>query len=191
MRTKWAFSRSICSSNIPVVFSGCYLKMARSNKLQENYGLKRQSLFIAITGFWNSATWTKTTIILYIYSTCNATFTTIGKNMTKSHSTPEKIGWAHTTIIGWRHRKKLIYTILDHSEVKRRVPSVINVKGNAAASGGITGKVLRSDTRGNLRMIITHGTAVQEIRVITTVADDTEGERLMNELNAMLFDDKE
>ena len=111
--------------------------------------------------------------------------------MTKSHSTPEKIGGAHTTIIGGRHGKKLIDTILDHSEVKRIVPSVINVKGNTAAHGGIIGKVLRSDSRGNLRMIITHGTAVQEIRVITTVADDTEGERLMNELNALLLDESE
>ncbi len=111
--------------------------------------------------------------------------------MTKSHFTPDKIGGAHTTIIGGRHGKKLIDTIIDHPEVKRIIPSVINVKGNAAAGGAISGKLLRSDTRGNLRMIITHGTAVQEIRVITTVADDIEGERLMNELNTMLLKDSE
>ena len=111
--------------------------------------------------------------------------------MTKSHSTPDKIGGAHTTIIGGRHGKKLIDAILDHEEVKRIVPSVISAKGNSASHGGILGKVLRCDTRGNLRMIITHGTAVQEIRVITTVADDTEGERLMNELNTLLLDESE
>lgn len=111
--------------------------------------------------------------------------------MTKSHSTPEKIGGAHTTIIGGRHGKKLIDTILNHADIKRIIPSVINVKGNTASHGGIIGKVLRSDTRGNLRMIITHGTAVQEIRLITTLADDADGERLMNELNAMLLDESE
>ena len=109
--------------------------------------------------------------------------------MTKSHPTPDKIGGAHTTIIGGRHGKKLIDTILDHPEIKRIIPSVIKVKGNAAAGGAISGKLLRSDARGNLRMVITHGTAVQEIRVITTVADEIEGDRLMNELNTMLFED--
>ncbi|MGP8320019.1 MAG: DUF2103 domain-containing protein [Methanosarcinaceae archaeon] len=107
--------------------------------------------------------------------------------MTKNHATPNKIGGAHTTIIGGRRGKKLIDTILSHPGVKRIVPSVIVVKGNAIAGGAISGKVLRSDPRGNLRMIITHGTAVQEIRIITTVGDSNEGERLMNELNAMLF----
>ena len=111
--------------------------------------------------------------------------------MTKSHPTPDKIGGAHTTIIGGRHGTKLINIILEHPEIKRIIPSVINVKGNATAGGAIAGKVLRSDSRGNLRMIITHGTAVQEIRVITTLADDEEGEHLMNELNALLLDESE
>ncbi|MGP8321634.1 MAG: DUF2103 domain-containing protein [Methanosarcinaceae archaeon] len=110
--------------------------------------------------------------------------------MTKSHATPNKIGGAHTTIIGGRRGKKLINTILVHSEIKRIVPSVIVVKGNAAG-GAISGKILRSDPRGNLRMIITHGTAVQEIRIITNVGDSNEGKRLMNELNTILFGDME
>ncbi len=86
---------------------------------------------------------------------------------------------------------KLIDIIIGHPEVKRIVPSVIVVKGNAVAGGAISGKVLRSDPRGNIRMIITHGTAVQEIRIITTVGDNEEGSRLVNELNAILFGDQE
>jgi len=101
----------------------------------------------------------------------------------------DKIGGAHTTIIGGRRGKKLVNIVCRHTDVKRIIPSVITVKGKGAAGGIISAKVLRADARGNLRMVITHGTATQELRIITTVGDAAAGERIMDELNAMLFED--
>lgn len=103
----------------------------------------------------------------------------------------QKIGGAHSTIIGGRHGKKLVNIVSRHPEVKKVIPSVITVKGKGLAGGFVSAKVLRSDVRGNLRMLITHGTAAQELRIITTVGDTAAGERVMNDLNSMLFDDQE
>ncbi|WP_406659599.1 DUF2103 domain-containing protein [Methanolobus sp. ZRKC3] len=100
-----------------------------------------------------------------------------------------KIGGAHTTIIGGRHGKKIINIISQHPEVKKIIPSVITVKGKGNSGGVITGKVQRPDDRGNLRMLLSHGTSSQEIRIVTTVGDVSEGARVMGELNAMLVDD--
>jgi hypothetical protein len=101
----------------------------------------------------------------------------------------KKLGGAHTTIIGGRHGKKIVSLISQHPEVKKVIPSVITVKGKGNSGGVITGKIQRPDERGNLRMLLSHGTSSQEIRIITTVGDFTEGVRLMGELNAMLVDD--
>jgi hypothetical protein len=102
-----------------------------------------------------------------------------------------KIGGAHSTIIGGRHGKMLVNIITRHPDVKKVIPSVITVKGKGPAGGLISAKVLRSDVRGNLRMLITHGTAAQELRIITNVGDTAAGERVMNELNSMLSDYQE
>lgn len=98
-----------------------------------------------------------------------------------------KIGGAHTTIIGGRHGKKLVKIISQHSEVKKIVPSVITVRGKSNPGGMIIGKVLRPDDRGNLRMLISHGTSSQELRIITSVGDAISGERIMQELNTILL----
>jgi len=97
-----------------------------------------------------------------------------------------KIGGSHTTIIGGRHGKKLVRLISRHTEVKKVVPSVISVRGKSNPGGLIVGKVLRPDDRGNLRLLISHGTSSQELRIITTVGDVQSGERIMNELNQMI-----
>ena len=60
----------------------------------------------------------------------------------------------------------------------------IRVKG--AAGGKTVAKVLRSDARGNLRLLISSGTSAQELRIITTVGDFLAGESLRRELNEML-----
>ena len=99
-----------------------------------------------------------------------------------------KIGGSHTTIIGGRHGKKLVQLISLHTEVKKIVPSVITVRGQSNPGGLIIGKVLRSDSRGNLRLLLSHGTSFQELRIITTVGDLQSGERIMNELNQMIED---
>jgi hypothetical protein len=100
------------------------------------------------------------------------------------NSSKNKLGGAHTTIIGGRAGKKLIRLVSQHPEIKRVIPSVISVKG--IAGGSLTGKVLRADSRGNLRLLISEGRSFQEVRLVTTVGTAEEGERIMNELNEIL-----
>lgn len=99
-------------------------------------------------------------------------------------SSKSKLGGAHTTIIGGRAGKKLVELISRHPEVKKIIPSVISVKGTAG--GSLKGKVLRSDARGNLRLLLSEGRSFQEVRIVTTVGNSAEGERVMNELNEIL-----
>lgn len=99
-------------------------------------------------------------------------------------SSKNKLGGAHTTIIGGRAGKKLIKLVSQHPEIKRVIPSVISVKG--IAGGSLTGKVLRADSRGNLRLLISEGRSFQEVRLVTTVGTAEEGDRIMNELNEIL-----
>ena len=100
------------------------------------------------------------------------------------NSSRNKLGGNHTTIIGGRAGKKLVSLVSQHPEVKKVVPSVISVK--SIAGGILTGKVLRSDSRGNLRLLLTEGRSFQEIRLVTTVGTAEEGDRIMNELNEIL-----
>lgn len=95
-----------------------------------------------------------------------------------------KLGGSHTTIIGGRAGKKLVKLVSQHPEIKKVIPSVISVKG--IAGGSLTGKVLRADARGNLRLLLSEGRSFQEIRLITTVGTAEEGDRIMNELNEIL-----
>jgi hypothetical protein len=99
-------------------------------------------------------------------------------------SSKNKLGGVHTTIIGGRAGKKLIKLVSQHSEVKKVIPAVISVKG--VAGGSLTGKVLRADSRGNLRLLLSEGRSFQEIRLVTTVGTAEEGDRIMNELNEIL-----
>ena len=68
--------------------------------------------------------------------------------------------------------------------VGRIIPSVISVKG--AAGGKTVANVVRSDAKGNLRLLISSGTSAQELRIITTVGDFLAGESLRCELNEIL-----
>ncbi|MDD3024811.1 MAG: DUF2103 domain-containing protein [Syntrophomonadaceae bacterium] len=99
-------------------------------------------------------------------------------------SSKNKLGGAHTTIIGGRAGKKLVKLVSQHPEVKKVIPTVISVKG--IAGGSLTGKVLRADARGNLRLLLSEGRSFQEIRLVTTVGTAEEGDRIMNELNKIL-----
>ena len=98
--------------------------------------------------------------------------------------TQTKLGGAHTTIIGGRTGRKVAEIVARHPMVKRIIPSVISVKG--AAGGKTVAKVLRSDARGNLRLLISSGTSAQELRIITTAGDFLAGESMRCELNEML-----
>jgi hypothetical protein len=108
--------------------------------------------------------------------------------MTSNSTLQSKLGGSHSTIIGGRHGKKLLKIISDHPDVKRIIPSVITVKGKSAPGGKIDVKILRPDSRGNLRALLTHGTSSQEVRIVTNVGMEEEGERIMQELNAMFME---
>lgn len=107
-------------------------------------------------------------------------------NLEENEQSPpkNKLGGVHTTVIGGRAGKKLVKLISQHPEVKKVIPSVISVKG--IAGGSLTGKVLRADARGNLRLLLSEGRSFQEVRLVTTVGTAEEGDRIMNELNEML-----
>ncbi len=99
-------------------------------------------------------------------------------------SSKNKLGGVHTTIIGGRTGKKLVKLVSQHPEVKKVIPTVISVKG--VAGGSLTGKILRADARGNLRLLLSEGRSFQEIRLVTTVGTAEEGDRIMDELNEIL-----
>jgi hypothetical protein len=99
-------------------------------------------------------------------------------------SSKSKLGGVHTTIIGGRAGKKLVKLVSQHPEIKKVIPSVISTKGTAG--GSLTGKVLRADARGNLRLLLSEGRSFQEVRLVTTVGTAEEGDRIMNELNEIL-----
>lgn len=99
-----------------------------------------------------------------------------------------KLGGSHTTIIGGRSGKKIVSLVSQHPEVKKIIPSVITVKGKGNSGGMLAARVQRPDDRGNLRLLISHGTSFQELRLITTVGSFSEGERIMEELNSLLSD---
>jgi hypothetical protein len=105
-------------------------------------------------------------------------------NQSAQNSSRKKLGGAHTTIIGGRAGKKFIRLVSQHPAIKKVIPSVILVKG--VAGGNLSGKVLRSDARGNLRLLLSEGRSFQEIRLVTTVGTAEEGDRIMNELNEIL-----
>jgi hypothetical protein len=98
----------------------------------------------------------------------------------------DKLGGAHTTVIGGRTGKKILRLVGGHPDIKRIIPSVITVRGKSASGGALSAKVLRPDGRGNLRLLLSQGTSSQEIRIVTNVGEFAEGERVMAELNAIL-----
>jgi hypothetical protein len=98
----------------------------------------------------------------------------------------DKLGGSHSTVIGGRSGKKIFRMISQHPKIKRIIPSVISVRGKSVSGGALTAKVLRPDSRGNLRLLLSQGTSSQEIRLITNIGNVEEGESLMAELNAML-----
>ena len=69
-------------------------------------------------------------------------------------------------------------------KLSTRNGKVICVKG--AAGGKTVAKVLRSDAKGNLHLLILSGTSAQEPRIVTAVGSFPAGESLRRELNEML-----
>ena len=96
----------------------------------------------------------------------------------------EKIGGAHSTIIGGREGLSLIMRLASSPFVKKIVPGVIENKGTS--QGGVRLKLTRCDERGNIRALLIHGAAVQQIYVITTASNKEEGEVVLRELSSFL-----
>ncbi len=99
-----------------------------------------------------------------------------------------KLGGSHTTIIGGRNGKKIVSLVSQHPEIKKMIPSVVTVKGKGNSGGMLTARVQRPDARGNLRLLLSHGTSFQELRIVTNVGSFEEGERIMEEINSSLLD---
>ncbi|AEA46257.1 DUF2103 domain-containing protein [Archaeoglobus veneficus] len=97
----------------------------------------------------------------------------------------DKIGGAHSTIIGGREGAKLLHRIATCEYVKKIVPGVIEAKGTAAG-GGVRLKLNRSDERGNIRAILIDGASVQKVLVITTASNAEEGEEVRKILEGYL-----
>ncbi|MFW6384159.1 MAG: DUF2103 domain-containing protein [Halodesulfurarchaeum sp.] len=97
----------------------------------------------------------------------------------------EKIGGAHSTVIGDRTGMAAVRTVADHPNVKKVVPGPIDAGGSGSRTG-TRAKVSRADDNGNLRLVLRDGSSVQENRVVTTARDHETGERVRAALNEAL-----
>lgn len=100
----------------------------------------------------------------------------------------EKIGGSHSTLIGGRDGRHAITTVAEHGHVKKIIPGPIDASGKGSQDGFVA-KATRSDTNGNLRLLLRDGSSVQENRVVTTANDRETGERVREELNQTLGDE--
>jgi len=97
----------------------------------------------------------------------------------------DKIGGAHTTIIGGRDGVKLLHRLAACEYVKKIIPGIIEAKG-IAVGGGVRLKLTRSDEKGNIRAILIDGASVQKILIVTTASSAEEGEEVRKILEGYL-----
>jgi hypothetical protein len=97
----------------------------------------------------------------------------------------DKIGGSHTTLIGGRDGMSAITTVAEHGHVKKIIPGPIDASGKGSQDG-FAAKVTRSDTNGNLRLLLRDGSSVQENRIVTTANDRKTGERVREKLNELI-----
>lgn len=97
----------------------------------------------------------------------------------------DKIGGSHTTLIGGRDGTRAITTVAEHGHVKKIIPGPIDASGKGSQDGFVA-KATRSDSNGNLRLLLRDGSSVQENRVVTTAGDRETGERVRKDLNESL-----
>ena len=100
----------------------------------------------------------------------------------------EKIGGAHSTLIGGRTGQRAVQTVAAHPNVKKVIPGPIDAGGSGSQTG-TRAKVTRADERGNSRLLIRDGSSIQENRVITTAEDRETGERVRDDLNEALAEE--
>lgn len=78
----------------------------------------------------------------------------------------DKLGGSHTTVIGGRSGESVITSIASCAFVKKVIPGPIDGGGNSG--GGFRSDLTRSDSSGNIKVLIKEGGTVQTIRVVTT-----------------------
>jgi hypothetical protein len=99
----------------------------------------------------------------------------------------DKIGGAHSTVIGGRDGMRAVETVASHPNVKKVVPGPIDAGGSGSRTG-MRAKVSRAGGNGNLRLVLRDGSSVQENRVVTTARDHETGERVREDLNEGLVE---
>ena len=97
----------------------------------------------------------------------------------------EKIGGAHSTLIGNREGERAIRTVAGHPHVKKVIPGPIDAGGSGSRTG-VRAKATRAGSDGNVRLLIRDGSSVQENRVVTTAGDRELGEHVRADLNEAL-----
>ncbi|MFC6874424.1 DUF2103 domain-containing protein [Halobellus marinus] len=97
----------------------------------------------------------------------------------------EKLGGAHSTLIGGRAGRRAIGVVAGHPHVKKIVPGPIDA-GGMGSQTGLRAKVTRADDNGNVRLLLRDGSSVQENRVVTTAMDRETGEFVRDDLNDAL-----
>lgn len=100
-------------------------------------------------------------------------------------SVAEKLGGAHSTLIGGRAGQKVLEVVAAHPHVKKIVPGPIDAGGSGSRTG-VRGKATRADDNGNVRLLLRDGSSVQENRVVTTAGNRDLGERVRADLNEAL-----
>lgn len=93
----------------------------------------------------------------------------------------KKIGGKHQTIIGGKDIMDLLKTLGGSPHVKKIIPGPIEASASRK-SGGPGCRIHRSDERGNLKISVSEGSTVQEIRLITTAYDKETGKQVIEEL---------
>ena len=101
----------------------------------------------------------------------------------------EKLGGAHSTLIGGRDGWRAIRGVAGHPHVKKIIPGPIDAGGSGSRTG-VRAKVTRADEHGNVRLLLRDGSSVQENRVVTTAGDRATGELVREDLNEALAADE-
>jgi len=99
----------------------------------------------------------------------------------------EKLGGAHSTLIGERSGQQALEVVAAHPHVKKIIPGPIDAGGSGSQTG-VRAKATRADGSGNVRLLIRDGSSVQENRVVTTAGDRELGERVRADINEALVD---
>lgn len=102
-------------------------------------------------------------------------------------SVAEKLGGAHSTLIGGRTGREALEVVAAHPNVKKIVPGPIDA-GGSGSRNGVVAKATRADENGNVRLLLRDGSSVQENRIVTTAGERERGELVRSDLNDALTD---